>query len=353
MNEKLANYTIGVDLGDKQNIICVLDSDGDVLELTKVSNTRKGMQKFFHNYPKSLVALENGSHSPWVNRLLQEMGFRVLVGNARKLSFIWQSEVKTDYRDAEMLARIAKFDSKLLHPIKHRSYEAQADLAVIKARDMLVSSRADLINHIRGTLKTAGERIPKCSAPSFHKKAKEHIPEELKNAILPLLDQLQKLTETIKDYDKHINKMSQDKYPETEVLKQVQGVGPVTALTFVLTLENKERIQKSRNVGPMLGLTPRRDQSGDLDKKQLPITKCGNKYLRQLLVGCAHYILGAFGEDSDLRRYGLRICEHGGKTAKKKAVVAVARKLAVLLHRLWVTGEVYDPLYNQKTKKAA
>ena len=117
----------------------------------------------------------------------------------------------------------------------------------------------------------------------------------------------------------------------------------MTALAYLLTLEEPGRFEQSRSVGAYVGLTPRRDQSGQTDK-QLRITQCGDGYLRQLLVTSSHYILGPFGPDSDLRRYGLRIAERGGKNAKKRAVVAVARKLAVLLHHLWKTGVDYEPL---------
>ena len=346
MKNNLSEITIGVDLGDKNNVVCVLDSSGEVQEVFQVSNTKKAMHRCFSHYSGALVAIETGTHSSWISRLLKELNCRVLVGNSRKLRSIWQDPVKTDYRDAEMLARIARLDPKLLEPIEHRSEQSQADLSIIQARDMLVKSRADIINHIRGTVKAVGERIPSCSAPSFHKKAKEYIPEILKPALLPLIEQVSNLTKAIKEYEHQIEELSRNKYPETGVLRQISGVGPITALAFILTLEDSSRFAKSREVGPFLGLVPKRDQSGDMDK-QLRITKCGNKYLRQLLVNAAHYILGAFGPDCELRRFGERIAQRGGKIAKKRAAVAVARKLAVLMHRLWVTGEEYDPFFNQ------
>jgi len=151
------------------------------------------------------------------------------------------------------------------------------------------------------------------------------------------------LSDCIKVYDERIEKLGQDKYAHTELLRQVKGVGPLTSLAYVLTLENPDRFAKSRDVGPYLGLVPKQEESGD-SQPQLGISKVGDVMLRRLLVGSAHYILGPFGPDTDLRRYGLRLCERGGKNAKKRAAVAVARKLAVLLHRLWISGEVYEPL---------
>jgi transposase len=187
--------------------------------------------------------------------------------------------------------------------------------------------------------------LPECPARTFHKRAAAHIPEALRPALEPVLEQIASLTERIRQYDRRLEAICKDHYPETELLRQVEGVGPITALTFVLTLEDPYRFEKSRSVGAYLGLVPARDQSGDRDP-QKRISKEGDEMLRRLLVGSAHYILGPFGSDSDLRRHGEKIASRGGKNAKKRAAVAVARKLAVLLHRLWVSAEVYDPLYN-------
>lgn len=158
------------------------------------------------------------------------------------------------------------------------------------------------------------------------------------------------MTQQIKIYDKQIQRLCESKYPETISIQQIQGVAALTALAFVLTLESPDRFPNRRSVGSFLGLVPRRDQSGSTDK-QLRITKRGNSFLRRLLVGSAQYILGPFGKESDLRSYGNRICQRGGKNAKRRAVIAVARKLSVLMHALWSTGEVYEPL--RQSKKAA
>jgi transposase len=203
-----------------------------------------------------------------------------------------------------------------------------------------------VVNHVRGAVKSFGGRLPKCPASSFHKKVVEHIPEALWAALGPLLETIGSLTERIRRYDRQLVAISKEHYPETELLCQVEGVGALTALTFVLTLEDPSRFAKSRSVGAYLGLVPARDQSGDRDP-QKHISKEGDEMLRKLLVGSAHYILGPFAkEDSDLKRHGEKIVRRAGKNAKKRAAVAVARKLSVLLHRLWVTAEVYDPLYN-------
>ena len=343
----MQNVTIGMDLGDKKNVICVLNSIGEKVETCSVVNTVKGLTKYFGKFTESTVVIEAGTHSPWISRLLKQLNLTVFVANARKLRFIWQSPNKSDQRDAEMLAEVGQLKPKLLYPIEHRGEQAQVDLALIKARDILVQTRSALVNHTRSTVKSLGERIPACSAASFHNKAKQHLPEILHDALLPVVKQIASLTKTIKEYDNCICRVSEQRYPAAKSVQQIGGVGPITSLAFVLTLEDETRFKKSRSVGPFIGLTPRRDQSGDSDK-QLPITKAGNRYLRQLLVNCSHYILGKLSKDCELKRFGLKLCERGGKIAKRKAIIAVSRKLAILMHRLWRTGEIYDPFYNQK-----
>jgi transposase len=240
---------------------------------------------------------------------------------------------------------LARLDPKLLYPLKHRGEESQAHLALIRSREALVGTRTQLVNHVRGAVKSFGHRLPRCPARSFHKNAPEHIPEALRPALGPILEQIGSLTERIRDYERRLETVAKDHYPETELLRQVEGIGPLTALTFVLTVEDPYRFEKSRSVGAYLGLVPATDRSGDRDP-QKHISKEGDEMLRKLLVGSAHYILGPFGSDSDLRRHGEKIASRGAKNAKKRAAVAVARKLSVLLHRLWVTGDAYDPLHN-------
>ena len=334
-------------MGDRKHRVCFLDKDGEVFETDSISNTAKALVKRFGGMKPCLVAIEAGTHSAWVSRCLEEMGHRVLVGNPRKLRVIWDRDNKDDIRDAEMLARIARFDPKLLYPIKHRGQQAQTDLAIIKAREILVKSRSSLISHCRGIVKSAGARISKCAAEFFHRRLLLEMPTELKEALDPVMTTIEELTIRIRYYDKKIEVLSTEKYPETHSIRQIRGVGPVTALAFVLTLEDAYRFKNSRAVGPYLGLIPKRDQSGDIDK-QLGITKAGNAYLRTLLVNCAQYILGPFGEDCDLRRFGEKLAARGGKNAKKRAVIAVARKVAVLMHYLWKTGDDYKQLLHEK-----
>jgi transposase len=346
------NITIGMDLGDKNNVVCVLDSSGKEILSDTIENRKESLNAFFLKFKGATVAIEAGTHSPWISRHLTLMGCDVLVGNPRKLRVIWDSDDKADLRDAKMLAQIAQFNRSLLYPITHRGKQAQVDLEILQSRDILVKSRTQLVNHVRGSVKSLGERLPACGSEVFHRKVVDSMPLCLQGTLTPILEIIGKLTEQIKEFDHQIEVISKECYPETQLLRAIKGVGPLTALAFVLILEDPSRFKKSRQVGKFVGLVPRRDQSGETDK-QLRITKAGNPYLRRLLVGAAQYILGPFSEDCNLRRFGLRLAARGGKNAKKRAIVAVARKLAVLLHRLWKNGEMYAPLYKVQKEKMA
>jgi transposase len=343
--------TIGIDLGDRKSHVCVLDASGEVVEESRIATTPKALRARFEGQAPTRIAHEVGGHSTWVSELLKELGHEVIVANARKLRMIFQSDSKNDRLDAEQLARVARMDPKLLYPIEHRDRSARADLAVMRSRDALVTTRTRLVNHIHGVLKSFGYRVKKYAARGFHRKVATQIPDELKPALEPLLKTLAEIAERVSNYEREIDRLSAKAYPETALLSQVNRVGPITALRYVLTIEDPKRIDRSRNVGAYLGLRPRQRQSGQRDP-ELRITKAGDRELRRLLVQCAQQMLGPFGKDSDLRRWGLELANRGGASAKKKAVVAVARKLAVLLHRLWVTGEVYEPLRNTNLRAA-
>jgi transposase len=330
----------GLDLGDRYSRFCILDPDGEVVEEGRIATTQQALRRKFEGAEPMLVVFEVGTHSPWVDRLLRSLGHETIVANAGKVALIYRNERKHDRKDARSLAELGQFKPSLLHPIQHRSEETQSVRALVRSRDALVRSRTLFINHTRGVVKASGSRLPRCSTPSFPRKVAAHIPRELQESLAPVLEFIEELNCQIRAYDRKIEKLCEERYPITTVLRQVPGVGPLTALWFVLTIEDPTRFSRSREVGPFLGLVPRLDQSGEQDP-QKRITKAGDDLMRRLLVGSAHYILGPFGPDCDLRRWGLKIAARGGKNAKKRAVVAVARKLAVLLHRLWITGEVY------------
>jgi transposase len=305
----------------------------------------------FKSIPRSRIAIEVGTHSPWVSSLLESIGHEVYVANPRKTEGgKRKNRRKNDRLDAEILARQVKSDPKLLYPIRHRGEKARHALVLLRARQAIVSARTKLICGVRGLVKSSGHRLPSCSADSFHKMNRTHVLEDLRDMLEPLFEEIGTLTTQIKKYDKEVKRMCKNAYPETALLSQPKGVGEVTSLAYLLTIENPRRFAKSRDVGPYIGLVPKQYDSGD-SRPQMRITKTGDKMLRQLLVQSAHYILGPFGQDSDLRRHGLKIADRGGKNAKKRAAVAVARKLAVLMHRLWVTAEEYEPLRNSAPKE--
>lgn len=347
--------TVGLDLGDRESALCVLDAHGTVLERATISTTRPALERWFSGRERVRVVLEAGTHSPWVSRLLSGAGHEVVVAHPAALyGGAKRSRRKSDRIDAEFLARQGRADVELLHPIRHRSESAQAGLALVQARDALVKSRTLLVNTVRGTCKAFGTRLPKCSAESFHRSAAEHVPQALHSALSPLLETLGELTAKIRAYDKEVERVCRQERPETERLRQVAGVGALTALTYVLVVEDPTRFPKSRSVASYLGLCPRLDESGGRGVgPELSITKAGHPLLRRLLVGAAQYVLGPFGPDCDLRRWGLDLAGKGGRNQKKRAVVAVARKLSVLLHRLWTTGEAYRPLREELAPQTA
>jgi len=343
--------TAGIDISDKRCEVCILDADGHVVERPSFATTRIGAARFFGTRTAMRVALEAGTHSRWLSELAREHGHDVIVANARKVRLIYKNDRKSDSNDAEILARLARVDVKLLSPVQHRGHDAHLARGMIRSRDTLVRTRTKLINTVRSLVKDSGYRMPTSSAETFHAKA-EHVPDELLPSLGPLMKSIAFMNSQIRHYDRQIAKACKTSFPETARLMQVPGVGPVTALAFVATIEDPNRFPRSRSVGPYLGLCPRRDQSGDHDP-QLRISKHGDALLRRLLVGSATYIMGPFAPDTDLRRWGDDLAGSGCHRARRKATVAVARKLATLLLRLWVAGEDYEPLHNAQLSERA
>lgn len=337
------NVTIGIDLGDRRHAVCVLSAGGEILAETEITNTRTCLSAFAQRHPGAVFVMETGTHSPWVSRLLEALGHTVYVANARKVRAISSSPTKSDQEDARMLARLGRADPKLLSPVKHRSESAQRALVRLKVREALVRSRVNAMNTVRFLVKSLGLQVPRgVKATAFVRKFRGQTDAATAALVEPLLQTLDALNARIKQLDLELEVIADERYPATRQLRQVPGVGPLTALGFVLTVEDPGRFPATRDVGAYLGLVPRRDQSGQTDK-QLPISKRGNVQLRCLLVNCAHYILGPFGPPSHLRAAGERIAARGGKSAKKRAVIAVARKLAVTLLALWKSGAEYHP----------
>jgi transposase len=344
-----ALQVIGLDLGDRHSQLCVLDARGDVAEESRVATTESALLRHFSKEPRSRVVLETGTHANWVHDLLVKLGHEVCVANARKLRAISANERKSDRVDARILAQVGRVSVSLLHAVKVRPEVVRQDLALMRARAALVEARTMLVNSARGLAKATGKRLKSCSAESFHK---QELDATLKRVLAPMLKALEHITAKIRVYDKAIEALCERRYPQTKLLRQVNGVGPLTSLCFVLTIADPERFKDPRDVGAYVGLVPRRDQSGCRDP-ELRISKTGDRMLRTLLVQSAHHILGPHGVDSDVRRFGKKLEARGGKTAKKRAIVATARKLAVLLFALLRSGEVYEPLRKQRLAQAS
>lgn len=345
------NLTIGLDLGDKLSRLFTLEGAAEHGVHAVMPTTRAGLTRYFAGRPRGRVVLEVGTHSPWVSRELSALGHDVIVANPSAMFGARRRRRRNDRLDAEFLARQGRADPKLLHPIQHRGVEAQHHLELVRARDQIVQARTKLINHVRGAVKSLGSRVSRCSAEAFAKRAAVEVPDVLAPAVRPLLELIAELSQRIQTYDRQLADVIHHHYPVAERLQQPAGVGPLTALAYVLLVEEPRRFAKSRDVGAYFGLVPRLDDSSD-SQPQLRITKAGDELGRRLLVSAAQYILGPFGPPCDLRRHGEKIAARGGKNAKKRAVVAVARKLAVLLHRLWLSDRPYDPDYYQQRRAA-
>jgi transposase len=339
---------IGMDVGDQYSHLAGVELGGKVLWRQRIRSTYSGVEKFFSEIPRGTrVVLEAGTHSPWISGILKELGHEAIVANPHQAGrAILANGGKNDDLDSELLGSFGLNSPNLLRPIVHRSPEAQADLAIVRARGGVVEARTKLIQAVRGMVKSSGHRLPVSSAEAFPRKCRELLPERLEPALVPLLETIEVLTQKIRGYDKKVDELS-EKYPEISRLRTICGVGPLVAASYVLTLDDPRRFKRSRQVGPYVGLVSRQHESGE-NSPQLRITKAGDRDLRRLLVISSQYILSKNSEDSDLKRFGLRLAARGGKRAKRQAVVAVARKLAVLMHRLWVAEEVYDPFYSSR-----
>jgi transposase len=346
-----SSLTIGLDVGDRVTHLCVLDSQGGVVQRGRCATRREALLVALQPYAGARVILEAGSQSPWLSAALRQAGFVVQVADPRRVALISHDPRKTDRRDAEMLARLGSGMPELIGAVHHRDERTQADISVLRARDRAVAMRTQTILLIRGLHKSHGHRLPSTSAAAFHRRVVEHIAPILQPAVRPLIAVLEQLEATIAVYDRQIGEMVEARYPAAARLRQIPGVGPITSAAFVLTVDDPRRFRHSRQVGSWLGLCPASHASGD-KRPQLPISKSGDGYLRRLLVQCAHYLLGSNGEDCDLRRYGLRLKARGGAGATQRAAVAVARKLAVLLHRLWVSQASYQPLHSAARRAA-
>jgi len=353
MGKYSTEFFVGMDVSDKSVEIFILPKESEEGKSLKVKNDQRSLLAFAESFERPSrvkLALETGTHSSWQAEMLRSKGIETVVANARDLRMIWGSEKKDDREDAKKLARLLRADPKLLHGVEVKGKARRDALAVLKARDCLVRCRTKLINTVRGLLKSEGVESAELKPENFGAKAERLVPQELRAALKPLIGQIARMSCELKAYDKKLEAMMKA-FDGCKEVSQIKGVGPVTSLSFVLTVGEAGRFQNGSRLASYVGLTPRRDQSGELDC-QCHITKAGSKLLRRNLVQAAHYMMGAFGDkDCDLRKFGERIAARGGKNAKKRAVVAVARKLAVLMLKLWKSKAEYDPQYSRRGRR--
>lgn len=335
----VAPTAIGIDVGDRTCQVCVLGAGEDVVETRSVGTTRAALKGRFEAYPRTRVVLEAGTHSAWIHETLQSLGHDVLIANPRKLHLISKSNRKNDRADAELLARLGRSDPKLLSPVVPRSRACRAARVQLRLRETLVGNRTALINCVRCVVKSEGERVPSCSAEGFTRAARASLEPETVEAVACALDEIESLGRTILAFDRVLAQIAARDFPVTKLLQSIPGVGPITSLAYASSVGDPRRFTSSRTVGAYFGLHPRQEESGQ-SSPELRISKAGDGLVRKLLVQASHCLLHR-GPECALKRWGLNIANRGAKNAKKRAVIATARKLAVIMHRMWTTGETY------------
>jgi len=339
--------TIGLDLGARVTQVAIYNASGNRIEERKISTARESMEQLFDRFPGARIVMEASTPTRWIHNLAKERGHETVIANPRKIPIITASIRKSDRNDARLLGELGQFKPELLSPIELREDAYQLVRTQLFARQQLVKTRSSLCTFVRSQVKAVGEKLPTGATRGFAEKMRPLLPAELVDVLEPILRTIQHLSDEIKGLDAEVTSGCERDFPRTAMLQQVHAIGPLISLAFVATVGAPDRFKDSRSLGAYFGLVPRLDQSGQ-SNPALRITKHGDAYMRSLLVSAATRILGPFGEDSDLRRFGLRMIEQGGQKARGKARIAVARKLAVLLHRLLLTGEVYEPLRNSE-----
>jgi transposase len=312
----------GIDLGNKHSEICWLDANGEVVERRRIATSSVELEKTFGGQPALVIAIETGMHANWVRRRLEALGHLVYVADAKRVKLIWETKSKDDRRDAQLLAEVVLRWPELLHAVPGRSLESEHGRALLTLRAALVDARTELINSVRGVTKSFGEKLPAADTAAFARKAGPALPAELRELVHATLLVIEQMSAQIAVYDKQVLKLCDGPYAAaTRRLRSIPGVGPLTALAFVLELDNDPgRLRNSRAAGALVGLRPGR--SGE-SKPELGITKTGNRMLR---------------------RWGLGLAgRRSSKRGKRCAIVATARKLAVLLHTLWRKDQDFDP----------
>lgn len=344
---------VGVDVSEKHLNLCEIDGDDAVCE-SRMANSSKKLLEHFQGKAKRRIIIEVGAHTRWIAELLEQLGHQVLIVDPRRTKLISGSLYKDDRIDAMTLAMLGRDAPALLKTVPLRRLESQMVLTLVRARASAVKGRTRIVNTVRGVLKPYGYTIPKDSrGATFTAYIRETLDQALLRIVEPLLVLIETFNAQIKRYDDDVALVLPRLAPDTVHLTQINGVGALTVLYFVALIGDPHRFASNRDIGPYLGLCRKRQDSGDY-KSELGITKAGDSLMRALLANCASYLLGPFGQDSDIRRWGLKKVGGGSRAEKKKAKIAVARKLAVVMLTLWKTGRPYTPFHkSHEAKKAA
>ena len=353
MGTKDSDIRVAIDLSDRQSRWEARDLSTGEVRTGVVQMTPAGLERCFAAAEHCTVVMEAGTHSHWLCAQLRKMGHRAEVLPADGLrEGSGKKRRRNDAKDAaSLLEHAVDIERPRVKKLWQRPDEYQRDLALMRMRNAMVEARAGLVSTVRGTVKQFGERVSKCDVEYFAGRARGELSAGMLALVEPVLGQIEELNKVVAQYDEQVRAYLARR-PEAARLLAVPGVGDVTVGAFLAYVGEASRFAHSRDVAAYIGLVPDQDQSGEHDP-QLRITKSGDRMVRRNFLECARGIMGPFGKDSALRRWALALAGDGrNKIRNNKAAVALARKLAVLLHRLWVSGQAYDPWYGTKTGAA-
>lgn len=326
---------IALDVSDRTAKVCVMGKIAGrkhIIEQTTIQMTKDAFRAYLGaKNPSWPVVFETGTHCRWMENTVKSLGMKPIVANPARMRMMSESNTKNDRNDARELAQMALADVDLLHPVSLRGETCQQMLRLLKARDAMVAVRTKFVNQLRGFAKSMGFRLPGCSARKVGRLDKTQWPDDFEAVAWPIMDVLETLELKIKAYESQIRKLASSPELEAKIdrVREVYGIGLLSGCALVASIDaNPERFSKARDAGAYFGLVPKQRQSGEMDM-QCHITMAGSEYVRNLMVESAQIALRDGAKDTDIKLKGLRICERGGRIARRKAVIAVARCLVV------------------------
>lgn len=320
---------VAMDVHDEYSQVCVMNQAREILMEAKIPTTRQALNDFFRQREKSMVIYEAGPHALWISELLGSLGHETIACHARRVRLIAESRNKNDRVDAEVLARLSLSDLELIKPIQQRSRQTLDQRSIVHARAALVETQKRLRTMLRGMVKPFGVRLATGKKRALAELATAKLPEHAAQSIDAILKTLSVLAEQIQKLTERVEQLA-DSHPAAARLQTIPGVGPLVSLSYIHAIEDPARFSRT-DIGPYLGLTPSNRSSAG--KKLAPKEKGrpGDPYVRSLLVQSAWTLMNSRSQ-SDLARWGRRLSERIGG---KKAAIALARKIATLMHHLW------------------